>query len=85
MLVGVGIDPKKNNVCLTREEEGVFFWSKKTMIKLGEKASDIFQQRQMKLGMCMIDLTFHNLMLDMDESLSEGCFFEMFMYAFNLA
>ena len=66
MLVGVVIDCKKNNACLISKEKGIFFWSEITMIKLGEKASDTLQQRQMKLVMCMLGL-FHNLMMDKDE------------------
>ena len=85
MFVAIAIHPKKNNDCLTREENGIFLWSERTMTMLREskKGSDTLPQKQMKLVMCALGL-YLNLMLDKDENLSEGSFVETFMGAFNL-
>lgn len=85
MFVGVAIDPKKNNGCLTRRENGLFFWSERTMIKLTDSSgSGSIEKKQTKLVMCMIGL-FLNLMMDTDENLSDGSLMDKFMEAFNLA
>ena len=84
MLIGVAIDPIGNHDCLTRVDSGLFFRSERTMTKLrGTKGSDNLQQKQRKLVMCMLGL-FLNWMLDTDENLSEGYFFEGSMEAFSL-
>ena len=85
MLVGVALDLRKPNDCLVREKGGLFFWSKRTMECLSNyNGSDTLQQRQMKLVMCMLTL-FLNLMMDIDEEVSEGSFVEPFIGAFNFA
>ena len=86
MLIGVAIDSIGNYDCLMREDSGLFFWSERTMTLFhGAKGSDTLQQKQKKkLVMYMLGL-FLNLMLDIDENLSERCFFEGFVEAFSLA
>ena len=48
MFVAIAIDPKKNNDCLTREENGIFLWSERTMTMLRElkRGSDTLPQKQ---------------------------------------
>ena len=80
ILVGVAIDPKGNNECLTSPDNGMFTWSERTMTKLESVTA---QDKHLKLVLSMFAL-FLNLMLDSDSSLSHGSFFEEFMNDFNL-
>ena len=80
ILAGVEIDPKGNNECLTRPDNGMFTWSKRTMTKLESVTA---QDKHLKLVLSMFAL-FLNLILDSDDSLSQGRFFEEFMNNFNL-
>ena len=76
MLIGVVIDSIGNHDYLAREDSGLLFCNKRTMEKLhGTKGLDSLQQKLKKLVMCILDL-FLNLMLGIDENLSEGCFFK---------
>ena len=80
MFVGVAIDPKADNECLVRRDNDLLYWSERTMMKLEEsKGSD--EQRQMEIMFTLL----HVLVLDTDEDLSEGSYFETFMGGFNLA
>ena len=80
MIAGVAINPSGNNECLTRLDNGLFHWSKGTINKIGGAAAE---EKRMKLVLSMITL-FTNLMLDLDDNLSEGSFFEDFMSNYNL-
>ena len=62
ILIGIAIDPHRNNDCLTRLSCRRFHWSKRTLTKLD---SVTVQEKQLKLVMSMIAL-FLNLMVDMD-------------------
>ena len=80
MIAGVVIDPSENNDCLTRPENGLFYWSDGTINKIGDAATE---EKRMKLVPSMVSL-FLNLMLDQDDNLSEGSFFKDFMSNYNL-
>ena len=83
-FVGVAIDPNGNDECLTRRNNGLFTWIERTMIKLeGAEGVTTLQEKQTKMVICMVTLLL-NLMLDSDDSLSQGSFFEGFINNFNL-
>ena len=83
-LVGVSLDPNANNDCLLREENGLFFWSERTLHCLEEsKVTGELKQKKMKLVLSMIAL-FFNILFDRDENLSEGCLLETFIGSYNL-
>ena len=58
----------------------MFRWSEGTLNKIGNAATE---EKRLKLVISMISL-FINLMLDLDDNLSEGSFFEEFMSEYNL-
>jgi hypothetical protein len=80
MLVGIAIDPNCDSDCLTRLSDGMFHWSERTINKLDNTNS---QDKRLALVLSMCAL-FVNLMLDLDDSLSQGSFFGDFMNDFNL-
>ena len=80
IIVAVAMKPGGNNDCLTRLENGLFHWSEGTCNKIGNAATE---EKRLKLVISMISL-FINLMLDLDDNLSEGSFFEDFMGDYNL-
>ena len=80
MIAGVVINPSGSNDCLTRQENGLFYWSDGTINKIGDAATE---EKRMKLVLSMVSL-FLNLMLDQDDNLSEGSHFEDFMGNYNL-
>jgi len=80
MIAGVVINPSGSNDCLTRQENGLFYWSDGTINKIGDAATE---EKRMKLVLSMVSL-FLNLMLDQDDNLSEGSFLKDFMSNYNL-
>ena len=72
MLVGIVIDPNCDSDFLTRLNNGVFGWSERTVNKLDNATS---QDKRLALVLSMYAL-FRNLTLDLDDSLSQGSFFE---------
>ena len=80
MLVGIAINPNCNSDCLTRLSNGVFHWSERTINKLHTVN---IQDKRLVLVLSMCAL-FLNLMLDLDDSLSQGSLFGDFMNDFNL-
>ena len=80
MLVGIAIDHNCDSDCLTRLSDGVFHWSNRTINKLDNTNS---QDKWLALVLSMCAL-FLNLMIDVDDSLSQGSFFGEFMNDFNL-
>ena len=80
MLVGIAIDPNCDSDCLTRLSDGMFHWSERTINKLDNTNS---QDKRLALVLSMCAL-FVNLMLDLDDSLLQGSFFEDVMNNFNL-
>ena len=80
MLVGIAINPTSNTECLTRLGEGTLDWSKRTTNKI---KSVSIEDKQMRLVVSMFSL-FLNLMLDVDDNLSESSRFEEFMTEFSL-
>ena len=79
-IVGFAIDPNGNNDCLTQTDGGLFCWSEGTINKIGDVAAE---DRRLKFVLCMFTL-FLNLMMDIDDSLSQGSFFEEFMTEYNM-
>ena len=79
-IVAIAIDPNGSNDCLTRTNGGLFHWSEATTNKIGDGATE---DKRLKLVLCMLTL-FINLMLDLDDNLSHGSFFEEFMTDYNL-
>ena len=80
MLIGIAINPTSNTECLTRLIKGAFHWSERTTNKL-ESVS--IEDKRMRLVVSMFSL-FLNLMLDVDDNLSESSHFEEFMTEFSL-
>ena len=80
VLVGIAIDPNCDSDYLTRLSNAVFNWSKRTINKLDNTTS---QDTRLALVLSMCAL-FLNLMLDLDDSLSQGSLFGDFMNDFNL-
>ena len=79
MLVGIAINPNCGSGCLMRLSDGVFHWSKRAINKLDNTNS---QDKRLTLVLRMCAL-FLNLMLDLDNSLSQGSFFKDFTIIFN--
>ena len=69
-------------VCMysTEQSNGVFHWSKRTINSLDNATT---QDKRLSLVMSMCTLFLH-LMLDLDDSLLQGSFFEDFTNDFNL-
>ena len=80
MLVGIAIKPNCASDYLTRLSDGVLHCSERTIKKLDNTTS---QDKRLALVLSMCAL-FLNLMLDLDDSLSQGNFFGDFMNDFNL-
>jgi hypothetical protein len=80
VLIGITIDPSSNNDCLTRPSNGLFYWSEGALNKI---ESSTTENKMMKLILSMLAL-FLNLMLDSEDGLSQGSFFEEFMLDYNL-
>ena len=75
MLVGIAIDTSKSTECLTRLDDGMFSWTKRTRNKMDDTT---IKNKRFKLVLSMFML-FLNLVLDVTESLLQGSFFEEFM------
>ena len=80
VLIAIAIDPSNNNDCLTRLSKGLLRWNKGALNKI---ESSTTEGKMMKLVLSMFTL-FLNLMLDSQDSLSQGNFFEEFMHDYNL-
>ena len=80
ILAGIVVDPTGNNKCMTRPNDGIFHWSEQTNNKIDSLTTE---DTHLKLVTSMFAL-FLNLMLDTDDSLSQGSCFEEFMNDFNL-
>ena len=76
----ITIDPSSNNDCPTRPSNGMFYWSEGALNKI---ESSTTENKMMKLMLSMLAL-FLNLMLDSEDGLSQGSFFEEFMLDYNL-
>lgn len=80
MIVGIAIDPICDSDCLTRLNDGVFHWSERTTDNIGNTST---HDKRLTLVLSMYAL-FLNLMLDLEDSLSQGSLFEDFMSDYNL-
>ena len=80
VLIVITIDPSSNNDCLTRPSNGLFYWSEGALNKI---ESSTTENKMMKLILSMLAL-FLNVMLDSEDGLSQGSFFEEFMLDYNL-
>ena len=80
ILVDIAIDPSGSIDCLTRSNGGMFVWSERTINKM---ESATIENKRLKFVLSMFAL-FLNLMLDIEESLLQGTFFEEFMRDYNL-
>ena len=79
MLGGIAIDPNCDSDCLTRLSGGAFHWSEQTINKF-DSTNGQDKRLTLVLSMCA---QFLNLMLDVEDSLSQGSFFKDFMSDFN--
>ena len=80
VLVGVVLDPSQDNDVITRASNGMFCWSKRTKHRM---ESVTIENKQFKFVLSMLSL-FLNLMMDIDESLSQGSLLEEFMTDYNV-
>ena len=80
VLAGIVVDPSKDNEVITRPSDGMFCWSKRTLHRM---ESVNIENKQFKLVLSMLSL-FLSLMLDFDETLSQGSYLEEFMTEFNV-
>ena len=80
VLIAIAIDPSSNNDCLTRLSNGLLYWNKGALNKI---KSSTTEGKMMKLVLSMFTL-FLNLMLDSQDGLLQGSFFEEFMHDYNL-
>ena len=80
MIVGIAIDPICDSDCLTRLNDGVFHWSERTTDNIGNTST---HDKRLTLVLSMYAL-FLNLMLDLEDSLSQGSLLEDFMSDYNL-
>ena len=82
MIQGIAFDPNgSNNDCLTsRDSDGVFVWSNRTMAKLEESnnVQGTIKDKQLKLVCCMFELAY-NLMMDPSDTIIEGAPFKQFL------
>ena len=59
----IGIDPTANNDCLTRRDNGLFVWTDRTMIKLGESTEgNNIKEKQMRLALQIVQLMYSLMM-----------------------
>ena len=80
ILVGVAIDTSQSTECLTRSDKRMFHWSERMLNKI---KSLTIKKKRLKLVLSIFTL-FLSLMLDVNDSLSQGSCFEEFMKDYNL-
>ena len=63
LCIGIGINPAANNDCLTRRDNGLFVWTDRTMIKLGESTEgNNIKEKQMRLALQIVQLMYSLMM-----------------------